>query len=219
MKNLVLAAALLVAGPLATFAQSSLSNNPQSSPRFRSNGAENSGFGVKGGVNFNSLQGDGAKKMYSGGVEGLTQYHVGAYAQIGVSNRFSIQPELLYQRKGYKATDSVTVKLSYLSLPVLMVVNVFDNVAIQIGPQVSYLLNLHEGAKTYDASGRNYNSVDVGVVGGIEAKIEFLRIGARYDYSISDLRKDGSFRDGTVVRQTVADVRNGAFQVYLGVGL
>ncbi len=237
MKNLFLSSLLLLAGPLAAWAQPGLSNNPQSGPRFRSNGAENSGIGLKGGVNFNSLQGDGIKKMYSDANQ-LTQYHFGAYAQIGISNRFSIQPELLYQRKGFKSkgetqmnvtnpADSLvadkSTKLSYLSLPVLFVFNIFDNVAIQVGPQVSYLLNIHDGSKTIDASTYKYNSVDVGVVGGIEAKIEFLRVGARYDYSLTDLRKGGTFDikvdNNQVRRQAEADIRNGTIQVYLGVGL
>lgn len=228
---------LLFTGPLTAWAQSRLNNNPQSGPRFRSNGAENSGIGLKGGVNFNSIQGDGIKKMYSD-ANRITQYHFGAYAQIGISNWFSIQPELLYQRKGFKTTgetqinftnraDSLvsgkTTKLSYLSLPVLLVFNVFDKVAIQVGPQISYLLNIHDGTKTIDASKYKYNSLDLGVVGGVEAKIEFLRVGARYDYSLTDLRKGGTFDltvdNNQVRRQAEADIRNGVFQVYVGVGL
>ena len=169
--------------------------------------------------------------MYTG-VDWLTQYHFGAYTQIGVTNRFSIQPEILYQRKGFKATgekavqsqdptlEGTTTKLSYLSVPVLLVFNVFDNVAIQVGPQASYLLNVRDGKKTIDASTYKFNSVDVGVVAGLEAKIEFLRVGARYDYSLTDLRKGGDFSIGNLSpRRAGADIRNGVVQVYLGVGL
>ncbi len=233
MKNLIIASFLLLGGPLAAIAQPSLSNNPQSTPRFRSNGAENSGFGLKGGVNFNSIKGDGVNKLYDGGTDGLTQYHFGAYAQIGVSNWFSIQPELLYQRKGFKGKEVLrnradladstgtnsTVKLSYLSVPVLFVFNVFDNVAIQIGPQVSYLLNIRSGDKQVDADAYKFNSVDVGAVGGIEAKLEFLRFGARYDYSLTDLRSGDAYSVNSIKRQAQSDIRNGTFQVYLGVGL
>lgn len=228
MKRLFYAALLLVAAPLAAWAQPNLSNNPQAAPRFRSNGAENSGFGVKGGVNFNSIQGDGLSKMYSGSVDGLTQYHVGAYAQIGISNRLSVQPELLYMRKGFKATEMLpdgtssskaTTRLSYLSVPVILAINVFDNVAIHLGPQVSYLLNVHDSSKKVDSEAYNYNSLDVGAVGGLEAKIEFLRIGARYDYSLTDLREGKDFQIANVTRKAEADIRNGSIQVYVGVGL
>lgn len=239
MKNLLFVSLLLLAGPITAFAQPSLSNNPQAAPRFRSNGAENSGFGIKGGVNFNAIQGDGTKKVYND-LKGLTQYHAGIYAQIGISNWFSIQPEALYQRKGFSGAEiltlrnqdntadststegKTTVKLNYVSVPLLLVFNVFENVAIQVGPQVSYLFNLRNGSKAVSSATYKYNSVDVGVVGGVEAKLEFLRLGARYDYSVTDLRKGGTFtinNASNVTRRAESDIRNGVFQVYLGVGL
>lgn len=251
MKHLLFAAFLLLAAPVTVVAQASLSNKPHSSsPRFRSNGADNSGVGVKGGLNFNSVQGDGLKKLYNGKIDGLMQYHFGAYAQIGVNNWFSIQPELLYQRKGFKAagdsskiiyrnrantadsasmteinSDQRTIKLSYLSVPILLVFNVFNHIAIQVGPQFSYLTNVRNNGKTLVASAYNYKAVDIGLIGGIEAKIEFLRIGARYDYSLTDLRKAGAYTITNTSARTVtqrraqSDIRNGVFQVYLGVGL
>ncbi len=246
MKKLLFASLLLLSAPIVVVAQKSLSNNPQSSPRFRSNGAENSGVGFKAGVNFNAIQGDGIKKMYGDSYDRLTQYHFGAYAQIGVTNWFSVQPEVIYQRKGFTATEKIitsqgipnhlgtgdstisstegkkTVKLSYLSVPVLLVFNVLQNVAIHIGPQFSYLLNVRNGDKSVVTSTYKYNSVDIGLIGGVEAKFEFLRIGARYDYSLLDLRKGGTYTvpsAPTVTRQAEADIRNGVFQLYLGAGL
>jgi Outer membrane protein beta-barrel domain len=236
MKKLLLAAFILLNGSMASIAQSTLSNNPQSAPRFRSNGSENSGFGLKGGINLSDAVGAGTNKMYES-VDWITQYHFGAYAQIGITNRFSIQPELMYQRKGFEVkgetasttVDGVTttvkegdktIKLSYLSVPVLFVFNVFDNVAIQVGPQASYLLNVRDGgSETVSPEAYHYKSFDVGVVGGVEAKLEFLRFGARYDYSLTDLRDKGDFSISSVTRQAQSDIRNGVFQVYVGVGL
>lgn len=230
MKRLLLAG-LLALGASAASAQASLSNNPQAASarvqNFRSNGAENSGFGIKGGVNLCDALGDGASKMYKD-PGWLTQYHFGAYAQIGITNTFSIQPEVLYQRKGFKGTEVLasgsteaeekSIKLSYLSVPLLFVFNPFDNLAIQIGPQASYLLNVRDGgSSTVDADAYHYKQLDLGVVGGLEAKFEFLRVGARYDYSVTDLRDEGQFQDG--VRQAYKDINNGVFQIYLGVGL
>ena len=236
MKKLLLASFLLLAAPVVAVAQKSLRNKPASSPRFRSNGSDNSGVGVKGGANFVSIKGNGLDKMYSG-AKGLTLFHFGAYAQIGITNRFSVQPELLYQRKGFSGSEifrnrantadstgnKSTIKTSYLTVPILLVFNVIEHVSIQAGPQFSYLLNVHPAGRTIDASSSNYNSVDVGLVGGIEGKFEFLRIGVRYDYSLSDLRKAGSFpvpKTIPVVTQNAqADIKYSAFQVYLGVGL
>jgi hypothetical protein len=227
MKKHLIASLLLLASPLVASAQSAPSG-PKPIPSFRSNGAENAGFGIKGGVNFNSLQGDGVKKLYAG-TSSLTQFHVGAYAQFGVSNWFSIQPELLYQRKGFKSSGEIlpdssklpgsTTRLNYVSLPLLFVFNVFDNLAIQVGPQASYLFGVRNGSESLEASTYNYNTFDIGAVGGIEAKLEFLRFGARYDYSLTDLRKAGNFSVSNVSRRAEADIRSGVFQVYLGLGL
>jgi hypothetical protein len=233
MKNFFLAAFLLLAGPLTALAQPALSNTPQPIPHFRSNGAENSGLGIKGGVNLSSLQGVGVKKMYDD-VKLVTQFNVGVYAQFGVSNRFSIQPELLFQNKGFKSTgdilrnrantsDSIgagsTTKLSYISLPLMLVFNVFDNVAIQVGPQASYLVNVRNGSQTIEVSTYKFNTIDVGIAAGVEAKMEFLRFGARYDYSLTDLRTKGDFSINNISRRTETDIRSGVFQVYLGLGL
>lgn len=231
MKKLFLASLFVLAGTSNCLAQAQLRNNPQSASqtRFRANSSENSGFGIKGGVNLASINGDGVGKRFKD-QKGLLQYHFGIYAQIGVTNWFSIQAEALYQRKGYKAketllrrngTDSTsfdnTVKLSYVSAPVLFVFNPVSNIAIQVGPQFSYLLNVREGDDQVDAETYNYKVFDLGLVGGVEAKLEFLRIGARYDYSLSDLRTEGNFQNAT--RRAEKDIRTGTFQVYLGVGL
>lgn len=235
MIKLFLASLLTLTCTTAALAQAELRNNPQSAAqvRFRANSSENSGFGIKGGVNFASLNGAGADRTLKDR-KGLTQYHFGVYAQIGVSNWFSVQAEALYQRKGYKAkeaylyrtgtnvgTDSATfdntIKLSYLSVPILLVFNPVSNIAIQVGPQFSYLLNVREGSDQVDAQTYNYKGFDMGLVGGLEAKFEFLRVGARYDYSLTDLRKEGTFLNAT--RQANKDIRNGTIQVYIGVGL
>lgn len=55
-------------------------------------------FGVKAGVNFASLGGDDAS-----GFDGLTSFHVGALAEIGISEKFAIQPELVYSLQGASA--------------------------------------------------------------------------------------------------------------------
>ncbi len=212
--------------PNAAHAQASLSNSPQAAAarNFRSNGAENSGFGIKGGVNINNIVGDGASKYE--GRESFVSFHAGVYAQIGISNRFSVQPEVLYQRRGFKSTslsaagsEAQSVKLNYVSVPFLLTFNVFDNVALQVGPQASYLFSINQGGEQIAADTYRYNSFDYGAVGGIEAKLEFFRIGARYDYSLRDLRKTGDFSLNGITQKVEGDIRNGSFQVYLGVGL
>tara|TARA_R110001583_G_scaffold22784_3_gene85049 strand:+ start:18984 stop:19154 length:171 start_codon:yes stop_codon:yes gene_type:complete len=48
-------------------------------------------FGIKAGVNFASLGGDD-----SDGLDGLTSILFGGVVDIGVTEKFSVQPELVY---------------------------------------------------------------------------------------------------------------------------
>ena len=74
-------------------------------------------FGVKAGVNFASLTGDDAD-----GLDGKTGFHVGGVAVIGISEKFAVQPELVYSSQGAKDTEEgvdVDYNLDYINLPVL----------------------------------------------------------------------------------------------------
>ncbi len=72
-------------------------------------------FGVKAGVNFASLGADAED------VKARTSIHFGAMAEFMLSDKFSIQPELVYSAQGTKFDDSddLVTKLDYLNLPIL----------------------------------------------------------------------------------------------------
>jgi hypothetical protein len=61
----------------------------------------------------------------------------------------------------------------------------------------------------------SYNSLDYGLVGGIEARLSIFRLGARYNLGMNEIYQD-SYRQ--VARNVNKDIKNGAFQVYVGVG-
>ncbi|TYZ12748.1 PorT family protein [Hymenobacter lutimineralis] len=113
-----------------------------------SSDSRNGGFGIKGGVNFADIRGDG-KKDY-GDTKNYTAFHAGFYSQFSFSDKFSLQPEILYSRQGFKGTlpnasSSTTTRLDYLQVPVLLVYNFLDNVSVHVGPQVSLLTKVKEG--------------------------------------------------------------------------
>ena len=64
----------------------------------------NSGFGVKGGLNYSTLAGDATSDIV-GGIEAKPSYHAGFFAQFRLSDKFSLQPELLYSRRGYRGNS------------------------------------------------------------------------------------------------------------------
>lgn len=58
--------------------------------------AQDVSYGVKGGLNLSNLSGDieDAKSLFGA--------HVGAFAEIKITDKFSVQPELLFSMQGAK---------------------------------------------------------------------------------------------------------------------
>ncbi|KAA5543385.1 porin family protein [Adhaeribacter rhizoryzae] len=170
---------------------------------------ENTGFGIKGGLNFSDV------RNTDGGVnfDPKTSYHVGAFAQFSITDWFSLQPEVIYSRKGYDSTN-VARRLDYFDVPLLLVFNPLDNVSIHVGPQVSLLMTVKDGDKEINKED-SYNSLDYGMVGGVEARLSIFRFGARYNLGLNQIYQD-TYRD--IATNVNRDMKNGAFQVYVGVG-
>lgn len=218
---------------LLTFCAMTLSASAQDGPvgvrsstdyGFGSSDSRNNGFGIKAGFNLADLRGQD-KEAYQD-LESLKTYHAGVYAQFGFNDKFSIQPEFLFSRKGFdaQAFDLVTgqpagskeqTRLDYLQVPIVLVYNIVDNISIHAGPQVSLLANAKYAGRERSISDVGLNSLEYGVVGGVEARVGPARLGARYDLGLADI-----YNDPEAVGSAAYDnVKNGVFQVYLGVGI
>lgn len=102
-------------------------------------------------------------------------FHTGVFANIPVSYKFSIQPELLFSQLGSKSDynyrtssgnyritqhyDYSTI-LNYLSLPVMVQYNILPQLYVEAAPEFGYLLGgkTKEGLTTIETTG---NSVTV----------------------------------------------------------
>lgn len=180
-------------------------------------GGDNSGFGIKGGVNFNQLRGGDKSKLQD--FKNTTAFHVGFFGQFPIagSDFFSVQPEVLYTRQGFKS-DSLDVKMDFMQVPFLFVFNIFDNLNVHVGPYGSVLLTLKENDEEVgEAEKKLMNSFAYGVAGGIEGRWEFARFGARYNLGLNDVYKDPKTID-RLNKTVVSDLKAGNFQVYVGFG-
>lgn len=138
-------------------------------------------IGAKAGVNFANDTGDGELNE---GTTVKTGVHLGGVAQLGVSEKFAVQGELLYSMQGFK--DEVTHKLDYINLPITANYFVIESLSIQAGPQFGFNINDtfddEEGSGSLDAQG-----FDLAVVLG--AQYEFptgLFIQGRYQLGLVD---------------------------------
>jgi len=175
--------------------------------------AQETKFGVKGGLNVANLTGDDDEDNSS-----KIGFNAGGFVEIKVSNKFAIQPELLFSTQGTKAEfsedlgngDSYSadgkLNLSYLNIPVMAKYYVADKFSLEAGPQIGFLMSakskytetLTQGNVTTTSSAEedvksDFESVDFGVNFGAGYDFtENLSLGLRYNLGLSNVYKTES---------------------------
>lgn len=127
--------------------------------------AQETRFGIKGGLNYSSIVGDltqGLKFRFSG--------HGGIFLEVDFSEKFKLQPELLYSSQGFQfSTDlaeiqnggvvadgndlRTNVQLNFITVPILGKFALNDKVDVEFGPQFGFLLNQVTKIKDLDQAG------------------------------------------------------------------
>ncbi len=148
--------------------------------------AQETKFGIKGGVNFANLAGDIEDNS------SLIGFNVGGLVEIKVSDKFFIQPELLFSAQGAKEEYSETfngttinydskLNLSYLNIPVMAKFYVADKFSLEAGPQVGFLLSAKANSEATD--GTNSSSSEEDVKDSFESTDFGFNFGAGYDFT------------------------------------
>jgi hypothetical protein len=162
-------------------------------------------FGVKAGINLANLTSNEDLSMRIG-------FHVGGFMQYKLSEKFALQPELLFSTQGAKYQGSGALsgyvisvesnyKLAYLNLPVMAKYYVSNKFSFEAGPQIGFLLS---AKNEFDYSGTllgepisdsgeidikdDFNSFDFGINFG--AGYDFndkISLGLRYNLGLSDV--------------------------------
>ncbi|RFN58056.1 porin family protein [Marixanthomonas ophiurae] len=155
-------------------------------------------LGAKGGLNFSSFSGDGFDAFDD--PEGRTSFHIGAFAEIPLSERFSIQPEVLYSGQGFdlisrEGADDTEVQLDYINVPVMAKVYIVEGLYAEAGPQIGFNVKSEidsdpddEGSGDIAIDEDIINDVDFSV--GVGAGYQFnngLFLNARYNFGLSDV--------------------------------
>ncbi len=105
---------------------------------------ENMSFGVKGGLNVSSITNADQDGVNS---KSLIGFHVGFFGEFMISDKFAIQPELLYSAQGVKLDfdgDNGDLKLDYINIPVMAKYYVADAFSLELGPQIGFLVSAKE---------------------------------------------------------------------------
>lgn len=172
-------------------------------------------LGLKGGLNFASLDSDAD-------VNSRTGFHAGAFATIKLA-KFAIQPEIIYSSQGANfevpSFDDIESNFNYLNIPIMLKLYLIGGLNLQVGPQFGFLLNAESDDNVLediigDATGGEvsdlkdaYKGSDVSL--GIGAGIDLpfgLTADARYNLGLSEI-DDNSVLDAT---------KNQVFQISIG---
>src|SRR5687768_10310093 len=177
-------------------------------------------IGVKGGLNFANVT--NASEINAGT---RTGYHLGIFFAGSSKSILSSRTEFMYSRQGYNFstnTNDGKVDLSYLMFPQFLAINVTKFVQIQVGAQLSYLLNakvdstMSTGSPTGDKVINLFNRFDYGLGGGVEVHpIKMLVAGARMNISFGKLYKEPEPGEEYDFIPDI-NMRNNLFQLYAG---
>ena len=156
-------------------------------------------IGIKAGVNYANFT---SSKLQT---DALTSYHAGLVANFRLSEKFSIQPEVMYSTQGasYKnvvdeVVDEVKAELGYVSVPVLARIGLGKSVTLDLGPQFSWLASKNVDFNT------EVKELDFGAAGGLSLKLtDNIFLQGRYVLGLSEIGKN-------------ADIKNSVGQLSLG---
>ncbi|CAM1354821.1 porin family protein [Tenacibaculum insulae] len=170
-------------------------------------------FGAKAGLNIANVSGDNVENN-----DARTSFHVGGVAEIEISDKFSIQPELLYSEQGFKVESEQmgfnveeTLKLSYLNIPVIAKYYVAEGFSLEAGPQIGFLMSAKAKVEAAGQSAEedvkdDLKSIDFGLNFGAGYKLDNgLNFSARYNLGLSNISEDDD-----------NEVKNGVFQISVG---
>jgi hypothetical protein len=124
-------------------------------------------------------------------------FHFGiAIKDLKLSDKIGFQPELLYSMQGFHVASVGNVGIHYLSVPLLVTFPVAEGLELQVGPQISYMVNSRVGVVN-DLFSVSYNglfkNIDAGAVAGVEYKVsDNVSLGGRYYLGMTNINKDFS---------------------------
>ncbi|HEX8016227.1 MAG TPA: porin family protein [Flavobacterium sp.] len=142
-------------------------------------------FGLKAGGNYSDFYNADFD------TEGLPGFHAGAIIAFDINKNWSVQEEFLYSTQGAKLksefSDDKDLKLSYISVPIVVKYKTDFGLYFEAGPQVGILASEDFKEITNDDFAEK---IDAGMVGGIGYQFSNgLGIGARYYMGLTDVSK------------------------------
>ena len=123
-------------------------------------------------------------------------YHAGGFAEIMLSKKWGIQPEVLWSQTSVTPSSSfvalrpdlanlATIKLNYINIPVLLTIKPVKLISFQVGPQFGILRDKNQSFTGNAASA--FKSGDLSLLGGAQLNLLGFRIYGRYAIGLTDI--------------------------------
>jgi hypothetical protein len=148
-------------------------------------------IGIKGGANIIKVDGKSFKDEFKYG------YHLGGFVSIGIGGRFSIQPEVLfnqYQTRTDSSFKSIyqnafssdnSIKLNYLSIPLLLNYKLGSLLSLQAGPMFSVLMDQN---KDLLQNGEDaFKKGEFSMLGGAQVSLGKIKLNGRYVVGLNNI--------------------------------
>lgn len=168
-------------------------------------------LGIKGGVNFASINVNDAKATW----DGKTGFHGGAFALFKLT-AFAIQPEVIFSQQGSTVkfqSQDINANFSYLNVPVIAKFYLPLGLNLQLGPQFGFLTtaesdyNPVSGTQTSTDLEDYYKNSDVSLGMGIGWDLPMkITIDARYNLGLTEIDDNAS----------IEATKNQVFQISVG---
>ncbi|MEO7961401.1 MAG: porin family protein [Ginsengibacter sp.] len=153
------------------------------------------GFGVKGGITSSNLKFTNIGGSFDVSSDSKIGFYGGVFAQVGISEKFAIQPEVLYALYSSKLTvqsfGDADQNLSYVTIP-LLAKYIQEGLSVFVGPQVGFVVSAKSksGGSTDDIKDRFKSTDFSGVIGAGYTTLSGFGFDARYQIGLSDIASD-----------------------------
>jgi len=181
-------------------------------------------FGVKGGVNSATISGDDINDAKS-----RTSFNVGVLAEIPITERLSIQPEVMYSGQGFDVkeidqdnifdtNENVEYQLDYIQVPILLKAYLVKGLSVEVGPQFGFKIheeldfqpNADGGDIEINPEDSYIKDFDTSLAIGAGYKFDNgFFVNGRYNLGLTNI-----FKEDTILENI--DAKNAVWQVGLG---
>jgi opacity protein-like surface antigen len=152
-------------------------------------------FGAKAGLNLGNLSGNATDAFVDEDTKMRPSFHVGGFAEIKLSDKFAIQPEVLYSVEGAKQdvdgeSEKLIWDLAFVNIPIMAKYYATEKLSIEAGPQIGFLTKAEltfDGDNVADLKEDSKSTAFSGNFGVGYSFTENISANLRYSLGLSDI--------------------------------